>query len=109
MTDMILNRTLFSDKIFNIFLKMVFEHIVLGHFNMELIEPAAECFFLLICCHQEEYLKLANNLIAKQHVTNETFKQRLIDAFQVSFLSLIYLIEFSCATALIWCALLQGM
>ncbi|XP_066917411.1 exportin-4-like isoform X2 [Clytia hemisphaerica] len=65
------------------FLNMVFEHIVLGHFNMELIEPAAECFFLLICCHQEEYLKLANNLIAKQHVTNETFKQRLIDAFQL--------------------------
>ena len=50
---------------------------------MELIEPAAECLFLLICCHQDEYLKLANNLIARQHVIDEAFKQRLIDAFQV--------------------------
>ena len=65
---------------------MVFEHIVLGQFNMDLIEPAAESLFLLICCHQDEYLKLANNLITKQYVTDETFKQRLIDAFQVLFL-----------------------
>lgn len=50
---------------------------------MELIEPAAESLFLLICCYQEEYLKLANNLIASQHVTDEKFKQRLIEAFQV--------------------------
>ena len=69
----------------------MFEHIVLGHFNMELIEPAAECLFLLICCHQDEYLKLANNLIAKQQVTDEAFKQRLIDAFQVCVLAVLIL------------------
>lgn len=65
------------------FLNIVFQHIVLGQFNMDLIEPSAEALFLLICCHQEEYLKLANNLIAQQHVTDESFKQKLIEAFQV--------------------------
>lgn len=69
---------------------MVFEYIVLGQFNMDLIEPAAESLFLLICCHQDEYLKLANNLIAKQQVTDETFKERLIDAFQVFLFELPY-------------------
>lgn len=65
------------------FLNIVFQYIVLGHFNMDLIEPSAESLFLLICCHQEEYLTLANNLISQQHVTDESFKQRLIEAFQV--------------------------
>ena len=51
---------------------------------MDLIEPASEALFLLICCHREEYMKLANNLIEQQHVTDENFKDRLIQAFQVS-------------------------
>ena len=65
------------------FLNIVFQYMVLEQFNMDLIEPAAESLFLLICCHQQEYLKLANNLIAQQHVTDENFKQRLISAFEV--------------------------
>ena len=62
---------------------MVFQHVVLGSFNMDLIEPAAESLFLLICCHQQEYLKLANNLITQQEVQNEKFKKTLIEAFEV--------------------------
>lgn len=65
------------------FLNIVFQYMVLEQFNMDLIEPASESLFLLICCHQEDYLKLANNLIAQQHVTDENFKQRLVSAFEV--------------------------
>jgi len=65
------------------FLNIVFQYMVLEQFNMDLIEPASESLFLLICCHQEEYLKLANNLIAQQHVTDENFKNKLIKAFEV--------------------------
>ena len=63
---------------------MLFQHVVLGSFNLDLIAPAAESLFLLICCHQEEYLKLANNLITQQEVKNEKFKTSLINAFEVN-------------------------
>ena len=65
------------------FLNIVFQFMVLENFPVDLIEPASESLFLLICCHQEEYLKLANNLISQQHVTDENFKQKLIGAFEV--------------------------
>lgn len=73
-------------SLFNIlrgFLNLVFENVVLGSFDMDLIEPASVCLFMLICSDQEEYLKLANKLIVQQQVNDEKFKQRLIDAFQL--------------------------
>ncbi|XP_047129272.1 exportin-4 isoform X1 [Hydra vulgaris] len=65
------------------FLKVVFRNVVLAQFDVDLIEPSSECLFLLICCHQEEYLMLANDLIAQQHVTNETFRLKLTEAFNI--------------------------
>ena len=47
---------------------------------MDLLQPAAETLFALICCNQEEYLPLAQVLLANQ--TDLGILQRLRTSFE---------------------------
>ncbi|XP_069125670.1 exportin-4-like isoform X1 [Argopecten irradians] len=61
------------------FLKSVFNMLFLETFNMDLLETASTGLFCLICCHQEQYRELVNQLLQAQ--TDPTYKQRLLEAF----------------------------
>lgn len=61
------------------FLKTLFDMLLLKSFDMDLLQPAAEAFLALICCHQMYYTELVRNLLAQQ--TDRVLGQRLLDAF----------------------------
>ena len=46
---------------------------------MDLLQPASECLFKLICSHQEEYMSLAQSLLAYQK------EPAVIERLQTSF------------------------
>lgn len=48
------------------FLKVVFNKLVLDVFDMELFDTASQTLFALICCHQEQYKILVNELLQEQ-------------------------------------------
>jgi len=61
------------------FLKTLFDMLLLQSFDMDLLQPAAEAFLALICCHQMYYTELVRSLLAQQ--TDQVVCQRLLDAF----------------------------
>lgn len=61
------------------FLKQVFNMLLLETFNMELLEVSSAALFCLICCHQDGYRDLVNQLL--QHQTDPMYRQRLLEAF----------------------------
>ncbi|XP_050392474.1 exportin-4 [Patella vulgata] len=61
------------------FLKLVFHMLLLESFDMDLIETASTALFCLICCHQDHYRELVNQLLQSQ--IEEQYKQRLLVAF----------------------------
>jgi len=61
------------------FLKTLFDMLLLQSFDMDLLQPAAEAFLALICCHQMYYTELVRNLLAQQ--TDQVVCQRLLHAF----------------------------
>ncbi|KAK6169678.1 hypothetical protein SNE40_020678 [Patella caerulea] len=61
------------------FLKLVFHMLLLESFDMDLIETASTALFCLICCHQDQYRELVNQLLQSQ--IEEQYKQRLLVAF----------------------------
>eukprot|EP00795_Rhopilema_esculentum_P017243 gene17243-8804_t len=58
------------------FLKIVFELILGSNFDMDLLQPASETLFTLICCHQQEYMKMAQALLEGQHNTENADRLR---------------------------------
>ena len=46
---------------------------------MDLLDSASSTLFCLICCHQEEYRHLVNEILAS-HI-EDAYKQRLLEAF----------------------------
>lgn len=46
---------------------------------MELLEVSSAALFCLICCHQDGYRDLVNQLL--QHQTDPMYRQRLLEAF----------------------------
>ncbi|XP_028413585.1 exportin-4-like isoform X2 [Dendronephthya gigantea] len=61
-------------------LKILFNFLLYETFDVvDLLIPAADAFRYLICCHQEEYTNLVQNLLASQ--TDAAVRQRLIDSF----------------------------
>ena len=67
---------LIPDFIFQI----VFEFILASNFDMDLMQPASETLFTLICCNQSEYMTLAQALLANQ--TDLGILQRLRNSFE---------------------------
>ncbi|XP_041355105.1 exportin-4-like [Gigantopelta aegis] len=61
------------------FLKLVFHMLLLESFDMDLLETASCTFFCLICCHQDQYRDLVNQLLQNQ--MEPDYKQRLLEAF----------------------------
>ncbi|ESO89303.1 hypothetical protein LOTGIDRAFT_106479, partial [Lottia gigantea] len=61
------------------FLKIVFHMLLLESFDMDLIETASTALFCLICCHQDQYKELVNQLLQSQ--LEDQYKQRLLVAF----------------------------
>ncbi|XP_061176526.1 exportin-4-like [Saccostrea echinata] len=61
------------------FLKQVFNMLLLETFNMELLEVSSTALFCLICCHQDGYRELVNQLL--QHQTDPQYRERLLEAF----------------------------
>lgn len=47
-------------------LQVVFELLLSSSFDMDLLQPASETLFKLICTYQEEYMSLAQSLISYQ-------------------------------------------
>ncbi|XP_059177669.1 exportin-4-like isoform X2 [Physella acuta] len=60
------------------FLKVVFQLLVLENFDLSLQEVGSTTLFCLICCNQDLYRDLVNQLI---QVQPEEYKQRLLQAF----------------------------
>ena len=48
-------------------------------FNMDLLDTASSTLFCLICCHQDEYRQLVNEILAS-HI-EQAYKERLLEAF----------------------------
>ncbi|KAJ8315064.1 hypothetical protein KUTeg_007214 [Tegillarca granosa] len=61
------------------YLKIVFHMLLLETFNMDLLETASTSLFCLICCHQEQYKHLVNELLQNQ--VEPSIKERLLEAF----------------------------
>jgi len=62
------------------FLKVVFELILGSNFDMDLLQTASETLFKLICIHHEEYVSLAQSLLA--HQKDSTVAERLSTSFK---------------------------
>ncbi|XP_071955681.1 exportin-4-like [Antedon mediterranea] len=62
-------------------LKVMFNLLVLEPFETDLINPAAEALYGLICCHQAYYTELVNHLLSTQ--SDPTYYQRLAEAFNL--------------------------
>ncbi|KAH9500213.1 Exportin-4 [Bulinus truncatus] len=60
------------------FLKVLFKMLILDNFDLQLQEVGATTLFCLICCNQELYKDLVNQLI---QVQPEEYKNRLLQAF----------------------------
>ncbi|XP_074663144.1 exportin-4-like [Tubulanus polymorphus] len=63
-----------------IFLEGLFKLVVLESFDMDLVEITSSTFFALICCHQEKFQLLVNELLNMQQ--DESTRQRILTAFQ---------------------------
>lgn len=68
-----------THEILRHFLKMLFDMLLLHSFDMDLLQPAAEAFLALICCHQAYYTELVRSLLSQQ--TDQIVCQRLLQAF----------------------------
>lgn len=68
-----------THEILRHFLKILFDMVLLHSFDMDLLQPAAEAFLALICCHQAYYTELVRNLLAQQ--ADHMVGQRLLQAF----------------------------
>ena len=66
----------FKSKIVALHPQIVFELILGSNFDMDLLQPASETLFTLICCHQQEYMKMAQALLEGQHNTENADRLR---------------------------------
>lgn len=73
------NLKIAAHEILRHFLKILFNMVLLHSFDMDLLQPAAEAFLALICCHQAYYTELVRNLLAQQ--ADHLVGQRLLQAF----------------------------
>ncbi|GAB1608778.1 exportin-4-like [Argonauta hians] len=66
----------------DLFLKVVFQLLLLDSFDMDLLETASTALFCLVCCHKEKYSELVGELL-QQHEPEERggHKERLLCAF----------------------------
>ncbi|CAG5123634.1 unnamed protein product [Candidula unifasciata] len=60
------------------FLKVIFRMLILDNFDLSLQEIGSTTLFCLICCNQDLYKDLVNQLI---QIQPEEYKQRLLQAF----------------------------
>ncbi|XP_064627537.1 exportin-4-like isoform X2 [Lineus longissimus] len=61
------------------FLQGLLNFIVMDSFDMDLMEITSNTFFALVCCHQERYHALVNELLQTQ--TDKHTQERLVAAF----------------------------
>eukprot|EP00118_Oscarella_pearsei_P011593 m.78733 g.78733 ORF g.78733 m.78733 type:complete len:1139 (+) comp36115_c0_seq1:87-3503(+) len=68
------NSKISLDETLKNFFPVLFSRLVLHSFEVDLLQPAAEAFFSLICCYPSEYTRLLQNLVESKNNSLEQAK-----------------------------------